>query len=413
MYFSIFDQVEQIDHDALKVDAASFYRAFEQVKDGRKKKGKRYPLAFLFTLILLGKMAGETKMDGIIDWINERQKELKKLLNWPKGFPVQSTYTDAFAKCDHHEVAKVIAQLILKKRAVEQCQDEPSRLIAQKEQGDEKLIHTAVDGKMMRGTLKHERDDQPPIHLLSFYECESGIVLDQFLVNKKKNEESACKAILHPVLVKGRIISADAMFSCRDWCATVHAYGGYYFIPIKDNNPAVLLALTDFFEDEGIDRKEFQYHKEVNKGHGRLEIREVWTSTLMNEWFGKEWVWIEQVFMIRKTVKRKGEEVVKTFYGITSVPRKYADAARILDLKRKHWYIENRLHYRRDVTLGEDASQVRSHGAPEVIAALNGGLLAIFDFIGVKNAAKQMRHFCAKPREVLQLLLGELSREHG
>jgi hypothetical protein len=118
MYNSIFDHGEQIGEEALEGDVASLYRAFEQVKDGRKKKGKRYPLAFLFTLILLGKMAGETKMDGIIDWINERQKELKKLLNWPKGFPVQSTYTDALAKCDHHEVAKVIAQLILKKRAV-------------------------------------------------------------------------------------------------------------------------------------------------------------------------------------------------------------------------------------------------------------------------------------------------------
>ena len=57
--------------------------------------------------------------------------------------------------------------------------------------------------------------------------------------------------------------------SCRDWCATVHAYGGYYFIPIKDNNPAVLRALTEFFEDEEIDRREFQYHKKVNTGHGR------------------------------------------------------------------------------------------------------------------------------------------------
>ncbi len=251
------------------------------------------------------------------------------------------------------------------------------------------------------------------MHLLSFYECISGIVHDQFLVDKKKNEESACKSLLHPVLVKGRIISADAIFSCRDWCATVHAYGGYYFIPIKDNNPAVLRALTEFFEDEGIDRKEFQYHKNTNNGHGRLEVREVWTSTLMNEWFEREWVGIAQVFMIKKTVKEKGEETKKTFYGITSVPRKHADAEHILDLKREHWFIENRLHYRRDVTLGEDASQVRSHGAPEVIAALNGGLLALLDFLGVRNVAKQMRHYCAQPREALQLLLGELSRENG
>jgi predicted transposase YbfD/YdcC len=413
MYNSIFNDVEQIGEEALAVDVASFYHAFEQVKDGRRKKGKRYPLALLLTLILLGKMAGETNLEGIRDWIHERRKEIKSLLNWPKSFPANSTYTDALAKCDYHEVAKALAQVLVKARAVKQCQDEPSRLLAQKEQSGETLIHTAVDGKIMRGTLKHGRDDQPSVHLLSFYECESGVVLDQFLVDKKKNEESACKAILHPILVKGRIISGDAMFSCRDWCATVHAYGGYYFIPIKDNNPAVLRALTEFFEDEGIERKEFQYHEKTKNGHGRLEVRKIWTSTQMNEWFEKEWVGIAQVFMIKKTVTEKGEKTEKTFYGITNVSRKYADAARVLHLKQEHWLIENRLHYRRDVTLGEDASQVRSHGAPEVIAALNGGLLALLDFLGVKNVAKQMRHFCAQPREALQLLLGKLSRENG
>src|SRR5436305_833476 len=85
----------------------------------------------------------------------------------------------------------------------------------------------------------------------------------------------------------------------------------------------------------------------------------------------------------------------------------------ILSFIRKHWWIENRLHYRRDVTLGEDASQVRSVGAPEVLAALNGGLLALLDFQGVKKVAKHMRHLCAQPREALQLLLSKLSRQYG
>ncbi len=410
MNLTIFDQVEQVDQDVLIVDAASLYRAFEQVKDGRKAKGKRYPLPLLFTLVLLGKMAGETKLDGIIDWINERKKELKKLLNWPKEFPVSKTYTDAFAKCDHHEVARAIAQALVKARAVERCEDEPSRLVAQKEPDEDRLIHTAVDGKILRGTLKHDRDDQPSVHLLSFYECESGIVLDQFVVNKNNNEESACRAILHPLLVKGRILSADAIFSCRAWCAAVHLYDGYYTIPIKANNPVILQNLTEFFEDEGIDRKEFQYFKEVNKGHGRLEMREIWTSTQMNDWYAQEWAGIAQVFMIRRTVKEKGKERIEVVYGITNLSRKKASAQRILQLNRKHWRVENCLHYRRDVTLGEDASQVRSSGAPEVFAALNGGLLALMDFLGVKNVSKQMRHFCAQPKEALKLLLGDLSR---
>ena len=122
------------------------------------------------------------------------------------------------------------------------------------------------------------------------------------------------------------------------------------------------------------------------------------------------WDWYCTSVYDPKTIKEKGEERRERSYGITSVPRKHAHAARILDLKRKHWLIENRLHYWRDVTLGEDASQVRTHGAPEVVAALNGGILALMDFIGVKNVAKQMRHFCAQPREALQLLLGKLSR---
>ena len=142
MYLTICDQGEQVDQEALEVEAASLYRAFEQVKDRRGKKGKRYPLALLLTLLLLGKMAGETKLEGIIDWINERQKEIKKLLNWPKGFPVSKTYIDALAKCDHHERAKAIAQVIVKARAGEQCDEQPSRVLRQQELSEASLIQT-------------------------------------------------------------------------------------------------------------------------------------------------------------------------------------------------------------------------------------------------------------------------------
>ncbi len=91
MKLSVCDEIEQGNPEALSVDAASLYRAFEEVKNGRKAKGKRYPFALLLTLILLGKLAGETKLEGIIDGINERQQEIKKLLNWPKRFPVHKT----------------------------------------------------------------------------------------------------------------------------------------------------------------------------------------------------------------------------------------------------------------------------------------------------------------------------------
>jgi predicted transposase YbfD/YdcC len=413
MDLTTFDQGEQVGQESLMIDTASFYQAFEQVKDGRGRRGKRYPLALILTLIMLGKMAGETKIEGIIDWINGRKKEIKQLLNWPKGFPTNKTYTDTLAKCDHQEIAKAIAQVIMKAREEKKYKNRSDQLMEQEVNGEENLIHTAVDGKVLRGTRKHVRANQPPVHLLSFYECESGIVLDQFSIEKKKNEYSKCIAILHPLLVKGRILTTDAGIGYKGWCALVHIFGGYYLIVIKNNHPVVRKELIAFFENDHIDRNEFQYHKETSKGHGRQEVREIWTSTQMNGHFKDEWAGIAQVFLIKRTVIEKGEERVEVVYGMTSLPRKKADAKRILELNRKHWSIENRLHYRRDVTLGEDASQVRVKGAPEVLAALNGGILALMDFLGVKNVAKQMRHYCAHYEEALQLLFGNPAMQNG
>ena len=91
MYLSIFESGEKGAAEALTIDAASLYCAFEQVTDGRKKKGKRYPLPLLLTLLLLGKLAGETTVSGIVDWVKERQAWLRAQLDWPKRFPTNST----------------------------------------------------------------------------------------------------------------------------------------------------------------------------------------------------------------------------------------------------------------------------------------------------------------------------------
>ena len=79
-------------------------------------------------------------------------------------------------------------------------------------------------------------------------------------------------------------------------------------------------------------------------------------------------------------------------------------------LEQEHWLVENKLHYRRDVALGEDACQVRLTGAPAALAALNGGVLALMDWLQVRNVKSMMRRFCAKPHEALQLLCGALIR---
>jgi predicted transposase YbfD/YdcC len=267
-----------------------------------------------------------------------------------------------------------------------------------------------MDGKTLRGTLGHESEGQPSVHLLSLYECQSGIVLTQRAVKSKENEISAAAALVHPALVKGRIISTDAMHTQKKWCACVHAYDGYYLTIVKKNQPQMYQDLVDFFDDPDAEQEEWQYSRQVHKGHGRVERRELWASTQMNDWFETEWAGVAQVFRLRRHVQ-DGEKVrEETVYGLTNLPRKKANASRLLALQPAHWRIENRLHRRRDVTLGEDACQVRMTGAPQALAALNGGVLALMDWLHVPNVASQMRHLCAHPREALQLLFCTLLR---
>lgn len=97
MYLNIYDEVDQSGQETVARDVASLYSEFEKVKDGRGEKGKRYPLPLILTLLLLGKLAGETTINGIVDWIKERKGSLKRQLDWPKRFPVNSTYSHARA----------------------------------------------------------------------------------------------------------------------------------------------------------------------------------------------------------------------------------------------------------------------------------------------------------------------------
>src|SRR6266436_1040509 len=406
MYLTMFESVEKVAAEELIIDPDSLYSAFEQVTDGRKKKGKRYPLPLLLTLLLLGKLAGETTVSGIVDWVKERQAWLRSQLDWPKRFPTNSTYSEALARCDAEQIVTVVASVLLKARAVEQCGTEPSRLEAHKP--EEALTHVEMDGKTLRGTLKHESAEQPSVHLLCLYECQSGIVLTQRAVQSKENEISAAAALVHPALVKGRIISSDAMHTQKKWCACVHAYEGYYLTVVKKNQPQMYEDLVDFFADPDAEQQEWRSAKKVQKGHGRLEVRELWSSTQMNEWFETEWAGVAQVFRLRRWVKDGDKEREEVVYGVTNLPRKKANAARLLALQQAHWHIEDIRRYRHEVTLGEDACQVRMAGAPEALAALNGGVLALMDWLHVSHVASQMRHFCAHPVEALQLLCGKL-----
>ncbi len=137
-------------------------------------------------------------------------------------------------------------------------------------------------------------------------------------------------------------------------------------------------------------------HETIDKGHGRLEIRRIWTSTeLINylEFPGHQQVMhIERIAEFLKSGKTRHEVV----FGITSLSPEKASPERLLELNRGHWSIENSLHYVRDTTFDEDRSQIRTKTAPQVMATLKNLAISILRLHTFTNIASAVRHFAAQ-----------------
>jgi predicted transposase YbfD/YdcC len=127
----------------------------------------------------------------------------------------------------------------------------------------------------------------------------------------------------------------------------------------------------------------------IDKGHGRIEKRTLRTTTILTK--RQDWAGLKQGFELVRERTEKGKKTVETVHGITSLSPERANAKRLLELTRGHWGIENSLHYKRDVTMGEDASRVRKGVAPQVMAALRNSIIQVLSDVVAPSLASAMR----------------------
>lgn len=131
-------------------------------------------------------------------------------------------------------------------------------------------------------------------------------------------------------------------------------------------------------------------------------------STELNDFLAKPRPGIAQVFRLRRRICKLLVCTYEWVYGFTSLSSKRASLERLLKLIRDHWAIENRLHRRRDVTLGKMSVRCAKGVAPRTLADLNRFLLAVFDWLEVRNIPSQMRIFAANSLLALRLFIEAL-----
>jgi len=149
-----------------------------------------------------------------------------------------------------------------------------------------------------------------------------------------------------------------------------------------------------------------QHARDVTKAHGRTEMRTIRTTTLLKG-YPADWPGVAQVDWLRRERTHRGQISVEDEYGITSLDRGRADAARLLHLRRAHWRIENGLHYVRDGTLGEDGCRVRKGSAAPILAGLRNATLAMLPKLKLASIAAATRHCAFRPARANRLLFGK------
>jgi predicted transposase YbfD/YdcC len=392
MQYSTAKIEREINAGGMEFDKGSVYDGFCKLTDLRGVNGKRYELEAVLTIVVLAKLCGEDKPMGIAEWAKHRQEELVKrlCLNWSR-MPHHNTYRRILAyKVYEQEVARLVGEY--------------------NRRGEHGDVY-ALDGKARRGMRKKDEEGQE--YGLSVYDVAQAKVLSQVEVGRKENEIVKAPQALKLAEISQKVITADAMHTQRGLATQILGAQSDYVFPVKENQAQLYKNIQSLFAPEypksgfGKIQTDFLTAQKVNKGHGRIELRTITTSEMLNTYAA--WPGLAQVYRLERQFQwRRNGRTYRTSceveFGITSLTRKQVAPEQLLQIRRAHWGIETGLHYRRDVTLKEDATRMTVGNTGKVMASINNLVLALIRQAGFHNAAQARRWFAAHLSKTFALL---------
>lgn len=343
---------------------------FETLRDPRIERKKLHPLNEVLLAIFCGGIAGCESWRDFETYGRCKLDFLRKILPFKYGAPSKDTYQRVMSAIDVE--------------AFKSC------FIAWVRTLQETLAGGGVhlDGKTLRRSFDRA-EGFGPLHMVSAFASESGLVLAQEKVEDHSNEIKAIPRLLEVLYLKGAIVTIDAMGCQKDIATKIIDQKGDYILALKENQGVMFAEVQSLFEDKAC-LAPMKVDEQTDKGHGRLEIRKCYATEDLDWWQAKrDWKGLRSVAMVESTrILGETQTTEKRFY-ISSLT---ADAKNLNVRIRSHWAIENTLHWTLDMTFREDESRIRNR-----VAAENMSLVRKLTFNLLKKAkASQKRDVSIK-----------------
>ena len=349
---------------------------FEEIEDTRQQSKIKYILVEVIVITIVAVTAGAEHWNEIAMYCKSKVDMLRREFNLKleNGVPTDDTFQRIFA--------------IIKSDQLEKCFVNWARSIS--DIPEDKIV--SVDGKTICGS----RDDNYiVIHMVSAWANKTGIVLGQQRVDEKSNEIPAVPQLLDLIDVQNCTITSDAMSCQKKTVQKIREKNCNYVICLKGNQETLHDDVKLYFETAEKEPGFYPLSKTstLGKGHGRIEKREYFLTTDV-EWIENrdEWAGLNAIGMARSTRIVDETESVEDRYFITLL----TDVQMFSEAARKHWGIENNLHWCLDVNFDEDNCRMRKDNSGENLAVIRHIDLNLYkSFTKVKLSMKAKRFRCS------------------
>lgn len=361
---------------------------FTTLDDPRTGNAIRHRFDDILIIALCAAVAGADGWTDTERFAHAKHDWLGQFLELPRGIPSHDTFARVFSLIDPDAFVGLFAQWT---GAVAVATDQEV---------------AKLDGKTLRRSYDRY-DDRAALQMVSAWASESGLVLAQVPVEGGSNEIAALPRLLALLHLKGCIVTIDAAGCQHEIAEQIVAQEADYLLALKDNQKLLRQDVAEYFEQarrEGFAGRSLSYHEQTDGGHGRVEVRRCWAFEDVG-WLHKSKQWSSlRSFAVVESERHLGEErACERRYFISSLS---GDAAHLLTVVRKHWGVENCVHWVLDVVFAEDQSRVRERTAATNLALLRRLALNMLRQNGVRDSVRGKRQRAGWDDGYLARLLG-------